>query len=131
MTTTHGACAIVPANTTTPSAAARTGVLGRAAMLMPRCPGPYAVAGASNGRTTRPVTGHTHASADAWAGVAIERDDEEHKNEPAHGCLPRREESNAGKAGGSDVEASAGPIAMRATSYWPMRPSIRSRRRSA
>src|SRR5262249_41228403 len=51
-----------PANDTTPSPAARAGVPGAAARSMPRWPGPYANAGAWNGRTTAPSTGGSHVA---------------------------------------------------------------------
>src|SRR4029453_9608122 len=46
-----------PANTTLPAAGARASSPTGAAMSIPRCPGPYGPARASNPRTSGPVTG--------------------------------------------------------------------------
>jgi hypothetical protein len=46
-----------PANSTLPAAGARTVAPTGAEMSIPRCPGPYGPARASNPRTTAPVTG--------------------------------------------------------------------------
>ena len=77
MSVTQLAPATGPANTTLPAAGARTSSPTGAAMSIPRCPGPYGPARASNPRTSGPVTGihNPGTRADRGATGAHERGD--------------------------------------------------------
>src|ERR671937_1896166 len=64
----------VPANDTTPPAAARTGVPVGAPMSIPRCwPAAYGSLPKENGRRTGPSTGHVQAEAAEGAASATSR----------------------------------------------------------
>ena len=70
---TTGRPATIPANTTTPSPAARTGAPGAAARSTPRCPAAYGPGGGSKERVTTgaPSTGATQgATAAGTVGAA-------------------------------------------------------------
>ena len=72
---TTGRPATMPANTTTPSPAARATAAGAPARSTPRCPGPYGEDGGSNGRVTRggSPSGETQSARNgvASAGSAV------------------------------------------------------------
>ena len=73
MRVTQVAPATGPANTTLPAAGARTSSPTGASMSIPRCPGPYGPARASNPRTTGPVTGIHNPGTRGDGGVGCPR----------------------------------------------------------